>query len=211
MCKNAVEIEAHTDRYVETRRADPNLKEMHILLIAFSVDGGIVPVQLEIKEFLPSANQENKLYVTVTIKTEAGVTPRTAATEIANDNNRSLPASEIRVADLILDVKDNTGDLVKYFPDSMLNEDQRGTKQKAIARDEERLGDMRYEYAVEQGDARVIRMIPVLVRRCTKPDRQHRKRLMKKRLHLRMTSLLRLPISGGKRETAPGNRCCFYI
>ena len=92
----------------------------------------------------------------MTIKTEAGVTPRTAATEKVNDNNRSLPASEIRVADLISEVKDNTGDLVKYFPDTMLSAEQVEAKQKAIAKDEERIGDMRYEYAVEQGNETTV-------------------------------------------------------
>lgn len=148
ICENAVEIEAHTDRYIDTAREDEHLKEMHVLLGAFYDGTEIVPVQLEIKEFLPESKQGNKLYVTVTIK-EAGVTPRGPAADMADVSFRSRPASVISLTELIRDVKDNTGDLVKYFPDSMLTAEQQAAKEQAIERDETRLNDMRYEYAVE--------------------------------------------------------------
>ena len=44
ICESAVEIEAHTDRYVDTARADGNLKEMHILVGAFMDGDDCVPV-----------------------------------------------------------------------------------------------------------------------------------------------------------------------
>ena len=152
ICEAAVEIEAHTDRYVETARADGNLKEMHVLVGAFMDGDNCVPVQLEIKEYLAEAGLTNKLYVTVTMKNEAGVTPRISNAEMASENARSRPASVISLADLIENVKDDTGSLVKYLPDQMLTEEQRLAKEKALAEDEIRLGDMRYEFAVEQGN-----------------------------------------------------------
>ena len=152
ICESAAEIEAHTDRYVGTARADGNLKEMHILLGAFWDGKYCVPVQLEIKEYTADSGLHNKLYVTVTIKNEAGVTPRISVTNVADENARSRPASVISVADLIANVNDETGGLVKYIPDQMLNSSQLAAKQKALAEDAERLGDMRYEYAVQQGN-----------------------------------------------------------
>lgn len=152
ICESAVEVEAHTDRYVETARADGNLKEMHVFVGAFADGDVFVPVQLEVKEYLPGVSLNNKLYVTVTMKNEAGVTPRISDADVANENARSRPASIINLTDLIANGKDETGGLIKYIPDVMLTEEQIRIKQKALAADEVRLRDMRYEYAVEQGD-----------------------------------------------------------
>lgn len=152
ICRDAVEIEAHTDKYVDTKRADNRLKEMHVFLSSFMDGEYIIPVQLEIKEYKPGTGMENKLYMTVTLKrTEAGISPR-GYTANASVSNHGTPASTINVADLIANVKDDTGNLVKYLPDEMLNEEQRQVKVEALARDAKRLGDMKYEYAVERGD-----------------------------------------------------------
>ena len=152
ICRDAVEIEAHTDKYVETKRADNRLKEMHVFLGAFTDGEYTIPVQMEIKEYKPGTGMENKLYMTVTLKrTEAGIKPR-GYTANASVSNHGTPASTINVADLIANVKDDTGNLVKYLPDEMLNEEQKQAKAEALARDAKRLGDMKYEYAVERGD-----------------------------------------------------------
>ena len=152
ICENAVEVEAHTDRYVDTAREDKRLKEMHVLVGAFMDGNDCIPVQLEVKEYFPETGMPNKLYVTVTMKKEAGVTPRGSTASSASVSIRSRPASIISLTDLIANVKDDTGSLVKYLPDQMLTEDQRSAKEKALAEDEARLSDMRYEYAVEQGN-----------------------------------------------------------
>ena len=94
----------------------------------------------------------NKLYVTVTMKNEAGVTPRGSTALSASVSVRSRPASIISLANLIANVKDDTGDLVKYIPDQMLTEKQCDKKKVALARDEKRIRDMRYEFAVQQGN-----------------------------------------------------------
>lgn len=148
----AVEVEAHTDQYAGTRRHDERLKEMHVLLGAFRDGSDVIPVQLEIKEFREDVRQKNKLYVTITMKTkEAGITPSPAS---SNSEGLVLgtPASKASVADIASLVKDDSGSLVKYLPDSMLSEDQRAAKRAALTAREEKLEDMRYEYAVERGD-----------------------------------------------------------
>lgn len=152
ICESAAEIEAHTDRYAQTARADSRLKEMHVLLGAFWDGNGYVPVQMEVKEYKADSGIDNKLYVTVTIKNEAGVTPRGSTASADSVSIRSRPASIISIADLIANVNDETGGLVKYIPDQMLNSNQLAAKQKALAEDSERLSDMRYEYAVQQGN-----------------------------------------------------------
>ena len=66
---------------------------------------------------------QHKLYMTVTLKrTEAGIKPR-GYTANESVSNHGTSASAINVADLIANVKDDTGYLVKYLPDKMLNED----------------------------------------------------------------------------------------
>jgi len=152
ICENAVEVEAHTDRYVDTAREDKRLKEMHVLVGAFTDGNECIPVQLEVKEYIPETGMPNKLYVTVTMKNEAGVTPRGSTASSASVSIRSRPASIITLADLIANVKDESGGLVKYLPDQMLTEEQKQAKEKALAEDEIRLRDMRYEFAVEQGN-----------------------------------------------------------
>lgn len=134
ICQNAVEIESHTDKYVKTKREDTDLKEMHILLGVFSDENNIIPVQLEIKEFKNNANKDHKLYLTVTLHTkEAGISLRDSNASFEKETHvRSTPASIYSISDIIANVKDNSGDLLKYFPDSMLSSEQIDIKNDAI-------------------------------------------------------------------------------
>ena len=142
----AVEIKADTDRYAGTRRADPQLKEMHVLLGAFRDGADIIPVQLEIKEYLPGTRQANKLYVSVTLTTkEAGITPRRADSSEMNPHILGTPASNIKISDVLKNVNDPNGKLVKYFPDSMLNEEQYAAKNTALENDRSRVEKLRGE------------------------------------------------------------------
>lgn len=152
-CAGAVEIESHTDKYDGTKRMDPNIKEVHVLLGAFADGDYVIPVQLEIKEYKPGAGLDNKLYMTVTLKkAEAGALLRAPINASAQSGIRNTPASAASLPDLVTKVKDETGGLVKYLPDEMLDEEQRQVKEKALSEERERLGDMQYEYAVESGD-----------------------------------------------------------
>ncbi len=67
----AVEIEAHTDKYAGTKRMDPNLK------------------------------RNNKLYVTVTVKNEAGISSRANAASWASTRIHNTPASTFSIADVM--------------------------------------------------------------------------------------------------------------
>ena len=110
--EGAVEIETQTDRYRGTVKQDDRLKEMHVLLGALRDGTDVIPVQLEIKEYLPESRQANKLYVSVTLTTkEAGIMPRLHASQ-----NETLsvgtPASDIRISDILKIVNDPNGKFV---------------------------------------------------------------------------------------------------
>ena len=85
------------------------------------------------------------------MKKEAGIKPRGSDASKANVSIRGTPASEFSLTDIVANVKDDTGGLVKYLPDELLNQEQVAWKEAALERDGIRLGDMRYEYAVEKG------------------------------------------------------------
>ena len=92
------------------------------------------------KEMIPSAKKNNKLHVTVTLnEKELGVLTPDALSDNTQTHENALPSSEISIADLISDVKDDSGSFFKYLPDSMLNEARIASKNVAIAEDEERI------------------------------------------------------------------------
>jgi len=116
-------------------------------LSAFNDGERTVPVQLEIKEFKPGLKQNHKLYITVTLNNEkeAGIFPRPTDGDSSHSLVHGTPASEISIADLIAGVKDEKGNLLKYLPDSMLDESQRSIKGNAITQEQARLSQMREE------------------------------------------------------------------
>lgn len=152
ICSGAVEVEAHTDKYTGTKRADANLKELHVLLGAFAENGHVVPVQLEIKEYKKTAKKDHKLYVTVTVNNKKAGIETLATHGVSTTASKSAtPASEISVADIVKNVNPQNGDLLRYLPDDMLTQAQIESKQAAQTKENRRLNDMRYEYAVEKG------------------------------------------------------------
>lgn len=128
--ENAVLIEKHTDKYIETIREDPTLKRVYVLLSAY-YDNGIVPVQIEVKEY---TDKENKLYMAVTLNkisaeglstvTEPNVTSRSLAS--------ALPADTISIRELVEKINPADGKTLKYIPDGMLNDEQLAAKKVAL-------------------------------------------------------------------------------
>ena len=86
--------------------------------------------------------------MTVTLhKKEAGISPRDNDTSFDKETRvRSTPASVYSISDFIANVNDNTGDLIKYFPDSMLTAEQIEVKNKVLGKDSARIEKMRREY-----------------------------------------------------------------
>jgi len=137
--ENAVPIEIHGDKYEGTRRADPDLKQVYVLLSAFEDETGIVPVQFEIKEF---EEKENRLYVAVTLHKIRDVVLTTENTQ------QRVPAvavhiSRTNIRGLMAQVNPRDGEFLKYIPDGFLNAEQKAAKQKALVQEAERIARYR--------------------------------------------------------------------
>ena len=142
---NAVPIEAHTDKYAGTERANQNLKYDYVLLSAFSDGDYIIPVEMHIKEF--SNKDPNKLYVSITlgkIKTEDGILAHPSKQKNISANV-TPPSSKINVAQLIAKVNPGFSDFYKYIPSELLTEAQISSKTVALDDEKYRLGVLRGE------------------------------------------------------------------
>ena len=113
---NAVPIEIHSDRI-----KNGALKSTRVLASAFWNGDNVVPVEITIKEYIDS-NNEPKLYMAVTINKEGDTVttgrPETGKVPII------APPSTISLSDLVKGVNSNNKDFLKYFPDSMLSNEQ---------------------------------------------------------------------------------------
>ena len=144
--RNAVPIEVHTDKYVGTKRENPDLKYDYVLLSAFTDDNYIVPVELHIKEYKESYRINNKLYVSITlgkIKNEDNII---TGSLLKNNNEvaNSVPlSSEVSIPQLVSKVNEKLGNFYKYLPDELLSETQLKYKKIAAEKDRQRLSTMR--------------------------------------------------------------------
>ena len=144
--RNAVPIEVHTDKYVGTKRENPDLKYDYVFLSAFTDDNYIVPVELHIKEYKESYRINNKLYVSITlgkIKIEDNI----ITGSLLKNNNKvanSVPlSSEVSIPELVSEVNEKLGNFYKYLPDELLSETQLKYKKIAAEKDRQRLSTMR--------------------------------------------------------------------
>ena len=145
---NAVPIEAHTDKYAGTERANQNLKYDYVLLSAFSDGDYIIPVEMHIKEQKEKVKQPNTLYVGITlgkIKTEDGILAQVPGSANENRTNVTPPSSKINVAQLIAKVNPGFSDFYKYIPSELLTEAQISSKTVALDDEKYRLGVLRGE------------------------------------------------------------------
>ncbi len=138
------EIETHNDKYAGTARDSGQVKEMHVFLGAFRDGNRTVPVQLEVKEFLPDVGVKNKLHVTVTLNmAEAGITSRPTAFQESASKHDTPASVDISLTDLIQSVNDPDGNFLKYVPDELLTDEQMSAKQRGIEREGVRLEELR--------------------------------------------------------------------
>lgn len=158
--ENAIPLEIHIDKYAGTRREDPGLQQVYVLISAME-DDGIVPIQLEVKEFL---DKDNQLYLAVTLnKIEAGI----VATTYHPKDVLSVapPASTISLRDIFQNINPKDGELLKYIPDGFLKEEQKASKDAALEREAKKIqgyleegrpanGEQRMEQRYEELQAR---------------------------------------------------------
>ena len=107
-------------------REDLSLKRVYVLLSAYE-DGGIVPVQLEVKEY---TDKNNKLYMAVTlnkISTEVKALRRGQNSPLINASS----VDTISVRELVEKINPSDGKFLRYIPDGMLNDEQIAAKRAA--------------------------------------------------------------------------------
>lgn len=114
---SAIGIEVH-NRNAEGYKPDPTLKDAYVLISAFEDGSDVIPVKLEVKEFI---DKDNSLYVAIALEsikkdevvkqgnTENGVT----------QNSRS---SMIRIADLFSKINPVDTSFLKYVPAQFLSQ-----------------------------------------------------------------------------------------
>ncbi len=137
--ENAIPLEIHTDKYAGTKREDADLQRVHVLVSAFG-DNGVVPVQLEVKEF---AAKDNSLYVTVTLHKIRD------AVLTAENASKDAPATAVRIStislrDLFANINPADGEFLKYVPDGFLNAEQRYAKQEALKKEQRKISNLRF-------------------------------------------------------------------
>lgn len=133
--ENAELIETHTEKKRGTKKENPDLKQVYVLLGAMKDGESIIPIQMEVKEF---KNANGGLYMTVAMtkikesdvvkKLQAGESA--AATSLLSDPN-------ISIQDIFRSVKAGDGRFLKYAPDAFLNDAQKAEKRRAIQRQTE--------------------------------------------------------------------------
>ncbi len=108
---NAVGIEAH-NRNNEGYKEDVTLKQMYVLCSAFLDGDTIIPVKMEIKEFI---DKPNRLYVAVAL--EGIKKDRVVSMGVPNNRShvRTSPVT-ISISEILKNVNLNDKDFVKYIP-----------------------------------------------------------------------------------------------
>ncbi len=137
--ENAIPLEIHTDKYTGTKREDTDLRRVYVLVSAFE-DNGVIPVQLEVKEFI---EKDSSLYVAVTLhKVEDAV----LATENVSIETpaRAVRISTISLRDLFANINPADGEFLKYVPDGFLNAEQQDTKQEALKKEQRKISNLRF-------------------------------------------------------------------
>ena len=140
--ENAVPIEIHSDKYKGTRRENADLRQVSVFVSAFYDNGGIVPVQFEVKEY---ANRANELYVIVSLQKirNAVFAAGRASAEDTFAATVRIPY-EVSLQELFSKINPSDGDFLKYVPDGFLSDEQRSAKQAALMREERKIDGLRF-------------------------------------------------------------------
>ena len=128
---NAVPIEVHSDKKTNTKKANPDLKNVYVLVSAFADGDGYVPVQMEVKEYY---NRASGLYMSVTLdKIKPDVVSERRLSEDQKGLAHLLSGSKVSIAEIFESVNpDTNARFLKYVPDGFLNDEQREAKQRAL-------------------------------------------------------------------------------
>lgn len=128
--ENAVPIETHRDKKAGTSKADPDLKQVYVMMSAFREGKTVTPVQIEIKEY---AYRGGKLYLYVALtKTTSEVVENGPTGETGGVRSLFSEDYTISLRQLIQNVNSNDYKFFKYIPDGFLNDEQLAAKERAL-------------------------------------------------------------------------------
>ena len=144
---SSVLIEIHTDKGKGTSRENPQLIQTFVLMSAYREGKTITPVQFEVKQFV---DNNNRLYLAVALtKIETGVMGNTIS-DINRTSTNLLPVSAISIPQFIEKINPQDEKFFKYIPNEFLNEEQKKSKTRALAKDEVKYG---VKYSIEDSPA----------------------------------------------------------
>lgn len=117
----AVGIEIH-NRNDEGYKVDRTLHNVYVLASAFLEENNIVPVKLEVKEFL---DKKNTLYVAIALESikKDGVSRQEVAKGVAQQYRR--PSFNISIRDLLKNINPQDKSFYKYIPKQFFEEEDK--------------------------------------------------------------------------------------
>lgn len=140
---NAIGVEVH-NRNAEGYKVDRTLENVYVLFSAFENDTDIVPVKLEIKEFL---DKPNRLYVAVALEGIKKDRVKSMGVPNIRSHVRTSPVN-ISISDLLQKINPKDVDFLKYIPNELLNDEQIKSKT-----------DFEYNRAVKNDDLTKAQML----------------------------------------------------
>lgn len=127
--KNAVGIEVHNRNGIY--KTDVSLKEMYVLLSAFSYEDRVIPVKLEVKEFLDKRNSLHVAIALESIKKDEVVMEGDTSKGVTQATRSSV----ISIPRLLSKINPRDKSFIKYIPDGFLDAERLEVKRKAIEED----------------------------------------------------------------------------
>lgn len=139
----AIPIETHPEKKINTSKANPDLKQVYVLVSAYKDGNSVVPVEFEVKTFW--ANNAGLYLSVVLTKIDSEVLETPAARNKTGDAANLLSESGYSLSSIFANVNPKDGRFLKYVPDGFLNEQQKDAKIKALQKQAN-------EYASELND-----------------------------------------------------------
>ena len=142
--KNAELIKVQKDRYEGVLYPDRRFDNLYVFLgimedKAHNDDTVLIPVRIEIRE--PVNTKTGNIYVVLDLegieKEAFNVEISPANTRVSKTNTSAQASSDYNIADVVRNVKDSDGSLLKYIPTSILTGEQQRIQADAILRERE--------------------------------------------------------------------------
>ena len=139
--ENAVPIVIHDDIYKGTKREDPTIKNVYVMLGAYMDTKGIVPIEIIAKE---RDNGKNTIRMEVTLNKigESVMVVDHGQNQLSTAQRSPISVS---IPAIIKNVNTEYGDFLKYVPESLLTEEQIQVAKKAQEIQNKRVAHLKRE------------------------------------------------------------------